>query len=241
MYCFKLTCNIQIGRLYYNSQDLSACDDLPYQQFTEDYDGDITPFYIAERGGCSFVKKVRNMENIGVAVAILINDNDEDIDNVVMSDDGTGGGIRIPSMLITRTEGRKLLDFLKRASESELDQVAIMAQFVMEKPDNRVEYDVWFTSSNDRALDFISDFKEYDFKFNDKVLMTPHYVFWKCTFCEDQYLKNDCYGGGKYCAVEPTNENIKGREIIDEDLREKCLYSKLYKEQKTRYLWWAYM
>jgi hypothetical protein len=32
----------------------------------------------------------------------------------------------------------------------------------MEKPDNRVEYDVWFTSSSDRALDFISDFKEYD-------------------------------------------------------------------------------
>ena len=52
----------------------------------------------------------------------------------------------------------------------------------MEKPDDRVEYDLWFTSSNDRALDFVSDFKEYDKKLGDKVLMTPHYVFWKCTF-----------------------------------------------------------
>jgi hypothetical protein len=55
----------------------------------------------------------------------------------------------------------------------------------MEKPDNRVEYDLWFTSSNDRALDFISDFKEYDAKFGEKVLFSPHYVFWKCPFCEE--------------------------------------------------------
>ena len=33
-----------------------------------------------------------------------------------MSDDGTGGGLRIPAMLIGKSDGRKLLDFLKRAS-----------------------------------------------------------------------------------------------------------------------------
>lgn len=62
------------------------------------------------------MKKVRNMENIGVSVAVLINDSDEDIDNIILSDDGTGGGIRIPSLIISKTEGKKLIDFLKRAS-----------------------------------------------------------------------------------------------------------------------------
>lgn len=95
--------------------------------FTKDADGDITPFFIAERGGCTFVKKVRNMENIGVAVAIIIDSSDENVENVVMSDDGTGGGIRIPSMLVSYTDGKKLLDFLKKASQKELDQTAIMA------------------------------------------------------------------------------------------------------------------
>lgn len=161
---------------------------MPHVEFTKDYDGDITPFYIADRGGCSFVKKVRNMENIGVSVAIIIDDTDENIENVVMSDDGTGGGIRIPSMIISKQDGRKLLDFVRRASNQEIESTAIMAQFVMEKPDNRVEYDFWFTSSNDRALDFITDFSEYDTKFYDKVLFTPHYVFWKCPFCEEKYL-----------------------------------------------------
>ncbi len=67
------------------------------------------------------MKKVRAMENIGVAVAIIIDDFEEDIENVIMSDDGTGGGIRIPSMLIGKTDGKKLLDYLKRASDEELD------------------------------------------------------------------------------------------------------------------------
>jgi hypothetical protein len=96
-------------------------------KFTKDADGDITPFIIAERGGCSFVKKVRNLENIGAAVAILVDNSDEEIENIVMSDDGTGGGIRIPSMLISKSDGKKLIDWLQRSSEQEIDQTAIMA------------------------------------------------------------------------------------------------------------------
>jgi len=46
------------------------------------------------------------MENIGVAVAIIIDDSDEDVDYVVMSDDGTGGGIRLPAMLISKKDGQ---------------------------------------------------------------------------------------------------------------------------------------
>ena len=61
------------------------------------------------------------MENIGVAVAIIIDSNEEDVDNVILSDDGTGGGIRIPSMLVGKTDGKKLLDFLKRASAEEIE------------------------------------------------------------------------------------------------------------------------
>lgn len=230
-----------MGRLYYNENNSNGCNEYEEIKFTTDQDGDITPFIIAERGGCSFVKKVRNMENIGAAVAIIVDDSEEDIETIVMSDDGTGGGLRIPAMLVGKTDGKKLIDFLKRGSNEELDQIAILAEFIMDKPDNRVEYDFWFTSSNDRALDFITDFAEYDQKFGDKVLMTPHYVFWKCVYCEEQYLKNDCYGEGKYCAVEPSNEDIKGREIILEDLRQKCLYHEVYEKQNNRKLWWDYM
>jgi hypothetical protein len=107
--------------LYYDENNPYACSELPERVFEKDADGDITPFFIAKRGECSFVKKVRNMEAIGVAVAIIIDEIEEGVDSVIMSDDGTGGGIRIPAMLISNGDGRKLLDFLKRASVEEID------------------------------------------------------------------------------------------------------------------------
>lgn len=54
----------------------------------------------------------------------------------------------------------------------------------MDKPDNRVEYDFWYTSSSDRALDFIRDFGEWDEKLGSNVLMEPHFVFWQCPNCD---------------------------------------------------------
>ena len=97
--------------------------------------------------------------------------------------------------------------------------LVVQASFDMKHPDNRVEYDIWYTSSNDRALDFIREFAKYDEMLGDSVKMTPHFIFWKCPHCQQQYLNNDCYGGGKYCAIEPSNDKIKGRDIVTEDLR----------------------
>lgn len=58
------------------------------------------------------MRKVRNLENAGAAVAIIYDNTEEDVDNIVMSDDGTGGGIRIPAMLIGKTDGKKLVDWV---------------------------------------------------------------------------------------------------------------------------------
>jgi len=75
---------------------------------------------IADRGNCSFVTKVRHMEDAGVAVAIIIDNTEESVDSIIMSDDGTGAGIRIPGLLINKKDGDKLLHFLKTASDREL-------------------------------------------------------------------------------------------------------------------------
>jgi hypothetical protein len=66
--------------LYYDEENRYGCTEFKERTFERDLDGDITPFFMVERGGgCSFVKKVRNLENIGVAVAIVIDNTDEEI------------------------------------------------------------------------------------------------------------------------------------------------------------------
>ena len=105
------------------------------------------------------MQKVRNMENAGVAAGIVIDNHAENITQILMSDDGTGSGIRIPSMLIGKGDGEKILDWLAMANDTQRSQLNIMMDFVMNHTkDNRVNYDFWFTSSSDRALDFLEDF-----------------------------------------------------------------------------------
>lgn len=64
-----------------------------------------------DRGECSFVTKVRNAERIGASLVVVVDSRVEDITNVVMGDDGTGTGIRVPSMLIGSEDGKRLKDF----------------------------------------------------------------------------------------------------------------------------------
>lgn len=76
----------------------------------------MTPIFLVDRGECTFVTKVRNIERAGGSLAVIIDNNQrEDVSNVIMSDDGTGTGLRIPAMLISYREGQILKDFLKNS------------------------------------------------------------------------------------------------------------------------------
>ena len=227
-----------IGKLHYDPKAPKACEEFEDGMKLNRTD-DISPFWVAQRGDCSFVQKVRNLENIGVAVAIVIDNRAEMIDEILMSDDGTGGGIRIPSMLIGQNDGNKLINWFINASDEEIDQVIMMSDFVLPEFDT-VSYDFWFTSSSDRGISFLEDFRIMNSKLGDNVEFTPHYVFWECTNCDKVYLENDCYGNGRYCALEPSNGNIRGQEIVLEDLRQMCIWEQVKGQNETD-LWWAYI
>lgn len=51
---------------------------------------------------CSFVTQVRNIERAGGSLAVIIDSKNEDVSKIMLSDDGTGAGIRIPAVLINK-------------------------------------------------------------------------------------------------------------------------------------------
>ena len=81
---------------------------------------------------------------------------------VEMADDGSGIGIRIPSVMISKKHGDILLEHISsilndpNVDEDSFD-IVVLGQMIfnISRPDNRVEYDIWYSSSNDMALDFI--------------------------------------------------------------------------------------
>lgn len=95
------------GRIYYDPSNANGCNtfgDFDYNW--NDTKSSIIPIIVVKRGDCSFVKKVRNIERAGGQAGIVIDDKTEDVQYVIMSDDGTGSGIRIPSMLIGKEDGK---------------------------------------------------------------------------------------------------------------------------------------
>ena len=106
---------------------------------------------------------------------------DENVENVMMVDDGTGNGIRIPSLLIGTGDGKTILKYLDDKKGTHTNPfVSLMAAFDLENPDNRVEWDFWYSSTSNKAYDFLRAYKELHFKLGDKTLFTPKISFWSC-------------------------------------------------------------
>ena len=87
--------------------------DINEEQSSDKTETFPTKIFIAERGSCTFVNKVRNAERAGASLLVVVDSKVENITNVIMGDDGTGTGIRIPSMLIGKSDGQMLIEFAK--------------------------------------------------------------------------------------------------------------------------------
>jgi hypothetical protein len=64
---------------------------------------------------------------MGGALAIIIDPMEEDISEIILSDDGTGAGIMIPAIMINKYDGKILIEYLKKDP-----QTSLRAEFIME-------------------------------------------------------------------------------------------------------------
>jgi len=61
---------------------------------------------MVERGGCTFAQKTRNIQKVGGDIALVTENSDnEDFTTLIMSDDGSGAGLHIPSVMISKADG----------------------------------------------------------------------------------------------------------------------------------------
>lgn len=101
----------------------------------------MNPIIMVDRGQCHFVQKVRNIQALGVHLAIVVDNKDEFSENLIMADDGSGWSVNIPSFFIRKHDG----DIIKKQIDNE-KKVYVKAELEISNPDNRVEYDLWYSS-----------------------------------------------------------------------------------------------
>lgn len=179
----------QIGKIYFDPQNAEGCDKVDQNLFKNDAaetgegeaDGKVpedsihTKILILDRGNCSFVHKVRNAERGGAGLVVVVDNNEEDIENVIMGDDGTGIGIRIPSMLIGKNDGKILKEFASKNKNGTLS-----AEFSVKTVEGNPDIEFWYSSNNVLALDFLKEFDVYAHKLEGYINFSPRFVTYAC-------------------------------------------------------------
>ena len=175
-------------------------------------------FVMVDRGQCSFVTKSRNIAHAGGSMAVVIDNRNEIADNILMSDDGTGSSITIPSMLIGYKHGQILRDFMVNASATEVAQIKLMAKFEI-KYKAKPSVQVWYSSSDKKFLKFLADLDDYLIDVEELLTWEPRFPTYACPECQTQYKHDSCLGDGRYCVMEAVDAKpgYQPKEILKED------------------------
>ena len=90
---------------------------------------------MVDRGNCTFVSKVRNVQNLGGGLALIVDNVEEDLDSVLLNNDGTGSDIYIPAVMISKKDGDKIKEFLMANKEDKtlLSNVILALEFKIVK------------------------------------------------------------------------------------------------------------
>ena len=198
-------------------------------------------------GDCSLIGKVKNIEKSGGHLAIIINKNDENIGGIFMNDGGVGYDISIPAVLISNSDGKKLVTYyLEHANNHEdIKEIKLEVKFENENLDNSVKYDLWYSPDQDNAYTFLNDFKEIQKTLIDNAILGVHfftYPHYNYNPDKKQNIEN-CFGSGLYCSRPGNFGTTDGTDIIRESLRQKCIYNYAYTKQgvNNKMLFWDYI
>jgi hypothetical protein len=180
------------------------------------------------------MQKARNAQYAGYNMILIVNDDDTDIEKSGISDDGSGNDIYIPLAMISKKDGEKLINYIQnmKNSDSTLNQVIVEINFIENNNSNNnsniIDFKFFFSSSELRAYLLLINIVQYIYQLKNNVLFTPIYVVHPSTFPnEDNFINTkNCVSKGKYCYFPKETTIIKdGKQIILENLRQKCIYN----------------
>lgn len=102
--------------------------------------------------------KVRHIEKVGAKMAIICDNSPFSSEKVIMADDGSGSTINIPSFMIRRRDCDLIKEELNKTNGK---TVYVRAEIDIAHPDNRVEYEYWFSTYLDQEAWLIYDLSLY--------------------------------------------------------------------------------
>jgi len=220
-----------MGRLIWNEAKMKKahCHEKDYDvpEVVEPTDGGerMINIVMVRRGICPFTRKVHIASSKGAHAVIFVDTEDststrEDLQNMVVGDDGYGGNIHIPSMLITNTDGAKLIE------ASERGEVLVELEWTVPSPASFVNIDYWMNAGSESANKFLVDFTHNRQTLNEVVSFQPHYNVFKLNSSDFKVFLDLCTdSSGEFCTEDPDGSGpVTGKDVLEESVRQLCIH-----------------
>ncbi|KYK65560.1 PA domain protein [Toxoplasma gondii TgCatPRC2] len=188
--------------------------------------------FFLDRGICTFATKVRIAQACGADAAVVV---DRGVSgwsrsyirfNVIMSDDGTGQDINIPSVLISRADGQLILDAIIAGAGDE----PVLLEMEWNIP-NRwpVAVEFWTDPGERQSSTFLQQVAPHMLELGPHVRFKTLYSIFEIEGGSGELcLTKGLYKQfpQAYCAFDPAAQSVAhtGSEVVEEALREACLY-----------------
>ena len=215
----------------------------------------MPPFMLmANRGECTFVTKARNAQMAGAAAVVIADDkclcSDQECtkNNTVpceqmepaVADDGSGGDISIPTVLLNKGDADRIKNQLKK-------NIPVLLDLSWHPPVHTeyLDYSIWMSPIDDYGKSILNTFKPIALALGIQARFYPHFMIHNGSLsnCEnnegEQFCYNVCTNGGRYCYP---SHYIAGSHVVTESLRRLCIW-KHHGQNVTEdgAVWWEYV
>ena len=242
-----------LGEVVYFSPEHEHCETSDFEKYPSKDNAALhdMKIFAVDRGGCPFEKKVRLAQDRGADAVIVvdfpcskqkeiaINDghpdtacrDSESIQRIVMADTSGARDIHIPSILIPRAQGEKLVSAVtasrSSSDESSSDkQVVVMLLWDIPRSDF-VSMDLWMSSAATDTSYFLSQFTRFAKELGPLLQFVPRYSLSQMR-ASDVYKSSSCMRsilpGGEEAYMCDSQFSPLGQAVVKEDARQLCIW-----------------
>mmetsp|Transcript_13590 Transcript_13590/g.21235 ORF Transcript_13590/g.21235 Transcript_13590/m.21235 type:complete len:154 (+) Transcript_13590:284-745(+) len=142
---------------------------------------------LLKQGECDTVSKVEHAQEMGFAAAVISHKRSYDFfdihrrDKDLEEEKRKGQSLHIPYFKIWDHEEKDIIKVLKKDED-----VILKIDLALYNPDNRVEYEMWYSTILDLKVDFIKEIAEGQKPFGNNTLFTPRIMTFSCKGCPEE-------------------------------------------------------
>lgn len=181
--------------------------------------------------------KVRVAQEKGAHAVIIVDRDDsqltaKDLVNVVVTDDGYGDLVKIPSVFISKEDGLRLIQALLYSP--------VVVELEWKLPSMHVvKFDWWISTASKESYRLLKEFAPKRRVLNEVLNFQPHYAVFGVDGTQRLMFNHLCMDDeSKLCAEDPDGAGpITGVDVLQESVRQLCIHEvhKVYHETTFSY------